>query len=268
MSGTFPLVKGKTLRLSKINGCGMPIAGARNRLVTNGYVSLSLTAVMKDAADLTQDNAEGLTCFEDRTAPERRWYTPALELCGVDPDVVTMLTGWETILDGALDVVGFRDDKKIESDFGIAMELWTSGKSEDDCPDIPDSDAILSATGSGRKYGYFLFGGTEWMPGDITIGASVATLTLTGKTIALPHWGKGPYNVLTANGLPGGVANRLSTATSKKEHLTVFRTALAPPAATDGAVALGTTTLFTGVNYYYGGPAAEPPIAVAPPQVP
>jgi len=268
MPGTFPLVKGKTLRLTKINSCGMPIAGPRNRLVTNGYVSLALTAVMRDADDLVQTNAEGKECVVDRTEPERRWYTPALELCNVDPDVVTMLTGWETILDGADEVVGFRDDKVIESEFGVAMELWTSGKSEDDCPDIPDSDAILAATGSGRKYGYFLFGGSEWVPGDITIGSSVATLTLTGRTIALPHWGRGPYNVTTDDGTTTGDPVRLLDPTSKKEHLTVFRTPLAPPAATDGAVALGTTTLFTGTNYYYGGPASEPPIDTAPPQVP
>lgn len=264
MGATFPLVKGKTLRLTKINGCGMPIAGPRNRLVTNGYVSLGLTSVMREATDLTQDNAEGKECVVDRTEPERRWYTPALELCNVDPDVVTMLTGWETVLDANDEVVGFRDDKKIESEFGVAMELWTSGKSEDDCPDIPDSDAILTQTGSGRKFGYFLFGGTEWTPGDITIGASVATLTLTGRTIALPHWGRGPYNVTWD---AAGDPVRLLQPTSKKEHLTVFRTPLAPPEATDGAVALATSTVFMGVNYYYGGPANEPPIDTAPAQV-
>ncbi|AYD82015.1 major tail protein [Mycobacterium phage Saguaro] len=264
MGATFPLVKGKTLRLTKINSCGMPIAGPRNRLVTNGYVSLGLTAVMRDATDLTQDNAEGKECVVDRTEPERRWYTPALELCNVDPDVVTMLTGWETVLDANDEVVGFRDDKKIESEFGVAFELWTSGKSEDDCPDIPDSDAILTQTGSGRKYGYFLFGGTEWVPGDITISAAVATLTLTGRTIALPHWGRGPYNV-THNA--AGEPVRLLQPTSKKEHLTVFRTPLAPPEATDGAVALATSTIFVDPDFYYGGPADEPAAETAPDQV-
>lgn len=265
MPGSFPLVKGTRLRATKINGCGMPVAGPRNRLVTSGYVSLGLTAVMRDATDLTQDNAEGKECVTDRTEPERRWYTPALELCNVDPDLITMFTGWETVLDANDVVVGFRDDKKIESDYGIALELWTSGRSEDDCPDIPDTDAILTATGSGRKYGYFLFGGTEWIPGDITIGASVATFTLTGRTIAIPHWGRGPYNVADTDG--AGTAGRLLVPTSKKEHLTVFRTPIAPPEPTNGAVALGTSTLFVAPNYYYGGPADEPAAEVAPAQV-
>jgi hypothetical protein len=263
MAGSFPLVKGTRARFSKINACGMPVAGPRNRLVTSGYVSLGLTPVMREATDLTQDNAEGKECVTDRTEPERRWYTPALELCQVDPEVITMFTGWELLLDEDDNVVGFRDDKKIESDYGIAMELWTSGKSEEDCPEIPELDAALADVSSGRKYGYFLFGGTEWVPGDITISASVATLTLTGRTIAMSHWGRGPYNVQAD---AAGDAVRLLTPASKKEHLTVLRTPIAPPEPTDGAVALGTSTIFVSPNYYYGGPAAEPPIDVAPPQ--
>jgi hypothetical protein len=264
MANSFPLVKGTRARFTKTNGCGMPVAGPRNRLVTSGYVSLGLTAVMRDATDLTQDNAEGKECVTDRTEPERRWYTPALELCQVDPDVVTMFTGWETILDANGKVVGFQDDKKIESEYAIAMELWTSGKSADDCPDLPDTDALLTAPGSGRKYGYFLFAGTEWVPGDITISASVATLTLTGRTIAMPHWGKGPYNVQEN---AAGVASRLLTPTNKTSHLRVFRTAIVPPEPTDGAVALATSTKFVAPNYYYGGPADEPAALIAPAQV-
>lgn len=265
MAGSFPLVKGTRARFTKTNGCGMPVAGPRNRLVTSGYVSLGLTAVMREATDLTQDNAEGKECFSDRTEPERRWWTPALELCQVDPEVVTMFTGWETVLDANDEIIGFRDDKKIESDYAIAMELWTNGKSADDCPEIPDSDAVLTDTGTGRKYGYFLFAGTEWVPGDVTISASVATLTLTGRTIAMPHWGKGPYNVMADK---DGDPARLLVPTSKKEHLTVFRTSIAPPEVTDGAVALATSTKFVAPNYYYGGPANEPAAVAAPAQTP
>jgi len=260
-------VKGTRLRATKIDSCGRPIAGPRNRLVTSGYVSLTLTPVMREAQDLTQDNAEGKECFSDRTAPQRRWYTPALELCNVNTGLLSMFTGWETLLDlGATPApVGFRDQKDVEVDFGIALELWTAGKMDDDCPEPPTEDSYLAAAGSGRSYGYFLFGATEWTPGDLSIGANVSTFTLTGRTIAMPAWGIGPYNVQED---ADGDARRLIHATTKKEHLTALRTKIAPPAETAGnePVALGTTTVFTGVNYYYGGPANEPPIAVAPPQ--
>src|SRR4051812_36839045 len=99
MPGSFPLVKGTALRATKINSCGMPVAGTRNRLVTKGFVTATLTPVNRDAQDLEQTNAEGRVCVSDRTPPERRWYTAAIELCNVNPGLITMFTGWESVLD-------------------------------------------------------------------------------------------------------------------------------------------------------------------------
>lgn len=264
MPGIQP-VKGTRLRATKINSCGKPVAGARSRLVTSGYVSLNLTAVNQDAKDLTQENAEGKICFQDRTPPQRRWYTPALELCNVNTGLLTMFTGWESLLDLADLPVGYRDDPDIETDYGIMLEIWTSGKDDEDCTDIPTTDDDLADTGTGKSYGYFMFGGTEWLPGDIKISAAVSTFTLTGRTIAVPYWGHGPYNVQPAL---DGSPRRLITPTGSKEHLTVFRTPIAPPDPTPGVepVALAVADLFNGTNYYYGGPANAAPIAVAPEQ--
>ena len=266
MPGIQP-VKGRRLRATKIDGCGRPVAGPKNRLVTSGYVTLTLTPVMRDAVDITQTNAEGKECFSDRTPPERRWYTPALELCNVNTGLLSMFTGWETLLDTTSTAVGFRDAKTIESDYGVALELWTTGKSDDDCAVIPILDsAAFSGAAVARQYGYFLFGGTEWTPGNITIGADVSTFTLTGRTIPLPYWGMGPYNV-QADG--AGAARRLITPMNNTQHLTAFRTPIDPPAVTPGTepVALGTSTIFTAPNYYYGGPGNALPATVAPAQV-
>lgn len=262
-STAFPVVKGTRLRATKINNCGMPVAGPGNRIVTKGFVSVGLRKVTKDAKDLTQENAEGDICVEDRTPPVRRWYTPAVELCNVDPELITLLNGWQKVLDYKDDPNGFRDDPHVETEFGVALEIWTGGRGDDDCPS-PTDDTIFSTGGSGKKYGYFLFGGTEWDLGDITIRAEVATFTMTGRTIAIPHWGRGPYNVAgtDASGTPG----RLLVPVGQKEHLTVFRTPVPPPEPTDGAVALATTAVFTSPNFYYGGPGNAPAATVAPPQ--
>lgn len=264
MPGIQP-VKGTRLRATKVNSCGKPIAGSRSRLVTNGYISVNLNPVMREAQDLTQQNAEGIDCFSDRTPPFRRWYTPAIELCNVNTGLLTMFTGWESLVDELAAAVGYRDSDTIESTYGVAIEVWTSGKMEDDCAVIPTTDATLSDASTGKSYGYFLFAGTEWAPGDIKISAAVSSFTLTGRTIAMPYWGHGPYNV-QANS--SGVARRLISATSNKEHLTVLRTPIAPPDPTPGhePVALALASLFTGTNYYYGGPSNAAPIAIAPEQ--
>lgn len=263
MSSAFPVVKGTRLRATKINSCGMPIAGPANRIVTKGFVSVNLTKVNKDAQDLEQLNAEGDICVSDRTPPVRKYFTPAIELCDVDPELISLFNGWEQVLDYADAPIGFRDNPEVDVDFGVALEVWTGGRSDDDCP-TPSDDSIFSVGGSGKKYGYFLLGGVEWELGNIEIRAQVATFTLTGRTIAIPHWGRGPYNVAgtDAEGTPG----RLLVPVGQKEHLTVFRTPVAPPEPTDGAVPLATSALFTAPNYYYGGPANAPAADVAPEQ--
>ncbi|UYL88130.1 major tail protein [Gordonia phage Evaa] len=262
---TFPIVKGTRLRATKINSCGLPIAGAANYLVTDGFVTASIEPVMKDAEELEQTNAEGKVCVKDRTPPERKYYNANLELCNVNTGLITMFNGWEQVLDWDDVPVGFRDQAEVEGDYGVALEIWTGGKADDDCP-TPTTDSIFSAASSGRKYGYLLLGGTEWTMGNIEIGAQVSTLTLTGISIAMPQWGRGPWNVaaLDAAGTPG----RLLQPTSAKEHITMFRTPVAPPEVTPGAqpCPLAIASLFTAPDFYFGGPANEPAADEAPEQ--
>ena len=263
MQTSFPVVKGYKLRATKINNCGMPIAGANNRLVTSGFITVDLTMVTQAAQDLEQSNAEGLICVSDRTPPQRKWYTPAIELCDVDPQLINMFSGWPVTLDYAGNPNGYKDATAVDEDYGVAIEIWTGGRSGNDCP-TPINDSIFTTTTTGLQYGYFLLGGIEWTMGNIRIGASVSTFTLTGRTIPMPQWGMGPYNVaaIDSSGTPG----RLLTPLGQDEHYTVFRTPVPPPDNTLGAVPLAITSVFTAPNYYYGGPTNAPACTVAPDQ--
>lgn len=262
---TFPIVKGTRLRATKINSCGLPIAGPANYLVTDGFVTATVSAVMKDAEELEQTNAEGKVCVSDRTPPERKYYTVELELCNVNTGLITMFNGWEQVLDYDDVPVGFRDQATVESDYGVALEIWTGGKADDDCP-TPTSDSIFSAASSGKKYGYLLIGATEFTLGDVEIGAQVSTLTLSGISLAMPQWGRGPWNVAATDA--AGTAGRLLQPLNNDSHFTMFRTPVAPPAITPGAdpCPLEIATVFADPDFYFGGPASEPAADIAPDQ--
>lgn len=261
----YPLVFGVKLRLTKVNSCGLPLAGNSNRIVTDGFVTANFTPQMKDAADLDQNNAEGLICVTERTAPQRKRWNLALELCNVDTGVIALLTSWEQLLDWQDNPNGFQDSESVESELGVAIEIWTGGKAADDCP-APTTDDIFSNPGTGKKYGYTLAFGTEFQLGNVNIGAQVSTLTLTGITFAGPQWGRGPYNVaaLDADNTPG----RMITPTNNDSHLRMFRTPIAPPENTPAGTpaALAISALFTSPNFYFGGPSNAPAADTAPEQ--
>ncbi|ADD81125.1 major tail protein [Rhodococcus phage ReqiPine5] len=258
----FPVVKGHALRATRVNSCGLPIEGPLGYLATKGFVSFAMSPVMKDAEELTQNNAEGRECVSERTPPERKWYNLTLTLCGVNTALIAMFSGWEQVLDWEGNAVGFRDQKEVESDYGVAIEIWSGGSAEDDCA-VPDDDTIFDSVTSGKSYGYFLTFGKEWTLGDIEISAAVANFTLTGISFAAPQWGRGPWNVVPtdASGTPG----RLITALNNDQHYEVQRTSVAPPAPTPAGVAcpLAIKTLFTAPSTKYFGADA---VDVAPAQ--
>lgn len=262
---TFPIVKGVRLRATKVNSCGLPIAGAANYIVTDGYVSAKVSAVMNDAKELEQVNAEGKVCVVDRTPPERKHYKVDIELCNVNTGLISLFNGWQQVLDYNDEAVGFRDQKQVDGDYGVALEIWTGGRADDDCA-IPAEDSIFTSPGTGKKYGYLLIGATEFTLGDISVSAAVATLTLSGVSIAMPQWGRGPWNVAAIDA--SNTAGRLLEPLDEDSHYTFFRTPIAPPEPTvdQEPQPLEIASIFTAPDYYFGGPGNAPAADVAPDQ--
>lgn len=262
----FPVVKAYKLRATKINNCGLPQEGEKNRIVTDGFVTLNMTSVMNEAEELEQKNAEGKVCVSDRTPPTLKYYTPVLTLCNVNTELISMFTGWDQILDWNDLPIGFQDQEEVDGDYGVALELWTGGRADTDCP-APTLDSIFSTGSSGKSYGYVLIGGTEWQLGDMEFGAAVSTFTLTGRTVPIPQWGRGPYNVAGTDAL--GTPGRLLVPTNEKSQRYLFRTPVPPPELTNGdgtAAALDITGKFVDPDFYFGGPGNAPSADIAPDQ--
>lgn len=251
--GAAPVVKGYKLRATKINRCGLPLEGPANRLVTDCFVSVKTTPVMKDRQELEQANAEGRVVFSDTTPPTRKHHTVEVVMAGVDPDVWALFLGYPRILDYNGKVIGYGDKKDVAADVGVALEVWSGGSTDEDCG-VPDSDTVFSLTDSGRTYGYLLLGATEWTPPPLTVEAAMSTFAMTGITIPMSQWGRGPYNVARIDAQ--GTAGRLLEPIEKDRHLTFFRTPVDPPEATDGAVSLNIQSLFLA-DPYFGTEAAD-----------
>lgn len=258
--GATAVVKGFTLRVTKVNSCGLPLEGAANRLVTKGFIRFNMAQEVKARNDLEQNNAAGEVIVSDSTPAQRKWWNTEIQVAKVDPDLFSLLCRWTRIVDPDGNPIGVRDRATVDGDTGVMLELWTGGEGDDDCPP-PTSDAIFSAPASGRNYGYIAITAKEFVSGDWTVEEAISTFTLSGRSFAPKQWGRGPYNVANiANaGDPVEAGRLLSDIYSEDDdnHFVFFRTPVPPPSATDGAVPLDITGLFAGPPYYFGASAAD-----------
>lgn len=249
----FSLIRGRALRVTRLDGCGFPVLGPDSQVVSDGFITVSLTANTDEGTEINVQNAAGKTCILDTPAPKFTGYDVGVEFCGVDPDLISLMTGQSKVLDGEDNPVGFKMNTDVDADeSGFALEMWSN---------VP---AAACEPGQGQQYGYFLIpflkGGVL---GDFTIGNDAVNFTLAGANSKDGNgWGVGPYDVVLDD---GGLESELLEALDPNDHLLMQLTQVPPPDTDDacGATALGvaatgatagTPGAFTPTNSY--GPEA------------
>ena len=182
----FPLVRGRTMRVTKVDGCCAPDYGPDNMVVTEGFVSVALTANINEAEEILITNATGKTCVRDPGSTEFQGYGVEITFCEVSPCLFSIVTGQPAVVDANGDVVGFRMNSAVSlTGSGFALEVWMG---------VPG----VACSGEAGAYGYLLLpclqGGVV---GDFTIENAAITFTVTGASTKDGNgWGTGPYNVV------------------------------------------------------------------------
>jgi hypothetical protein len=222
---SFPLVRGRVMRVTKTDGCCAPAYGDDNMVVTEGFVSVALTANINEPEEITVVNAAGKTCVRDPGEAEFQGYGVEITFCEVSPCLFSIVTGQPVVLDANGEVAGFRMNSGISlAGSGFALEVWMG---------VPG----VACSGEGGAYGYLLLpclqGGVI---GDFTIENAAITFTVTGAATKEGNgWGNGPYMVVEN---AAGDAAILPDPLDADDHLYAVFTTIAPPEVTDGCVAL------------------------------
>src|SRR5215510_7671596 len=230
-STCFTLVRGRAMRVTRLNACGDPIYGPSSTVASEGFISVALTANTDEGETISQANANGKICILDEPVPRFTGYSVEVQFCNVDPELYALMTGQPPVMNDATipEAVGFQVNSGVNlDDSGFALELW-SGVPGAACGESGDP-----------AYGYFLIpflkGGVF---GDFTIENAAITFTMTGANSKDGNsWGVGPYDVLReSGGAPGPLLEPLPSDNHLHMQLVTY-----PPPATDecGAVPLGT----------------------------
>lgn len=215
-------VLGKRLRCTELNASAAVEKGTSQQVSTDGFITINLSSEVEDGTEIIQRNASGALCVNERAADSFKRFNVEIEFCGVNPDLLGIVSNAEVYADYISDIAGFTvPEGELNKTF--ALELWTG----------------LSGQASAAS-GYLLLPFVQaGVLSDITVdGENAVTFGITGAfTKGGNAWGVGPYNVVYDDTAPTPLAAPLPTALDPLDHLLLIDTLVAPPAvACDAAV--------------------------------
>lgn len=210
-------LKGRVIRLTRLDSCGAPVIGACSSIVSAGFITVEIAPEVEAGEEYTQKNAWGDFCVSEKDRDRYKWVNVSLSLCEVHPDILDLVGGASAISDGT-DTIGasFGEDT---NDQGFAIEVWTK-------------QAGGSCDSGNPEWGYFVvpFCLNGALDGGFTIENGTMSVSLKGEgQPAVADWGVNPYGdnpLEAAAGMPVG------------DFMAVVRTTVQPPAVTAGCVAL------------------------------
>lgn len=211
-------VKGRRLRVTRLDSCGRVVYGEDSQAVSKGFVSVAWTANTIDTEEINQPNASGERCIYEAAEQELTGYTLTMVFCEVDPELFSLVTGQRVYLDENGDAIGFAINTDVKmANQAFALEVWAGAPVGDACDD-PNAEG---------EFGYFL---APYLRGgilsDYTIENGAVNFTITGAVTRNGNrWGSGPYNVM----LDGGVASPLIEPLEKNDHKLLIWVTVAPP---------------------------------------
>lgn len=214
-------IKATTMRLIKLDGCGVPVTGASSAMVVaDGFVSISPSPQYEEGTEFIQKTANGALCVNEIDPPQLKRIDLETVWCVLDPDAIVLQTG-ERLLTTGVGATG----TGVAGGTGLvtnhySLEVWQ-----------PVSGLNACTPGGLQQYVYWAFPNVgNAMLGDWTFENGVFTFTINSTTFcAATQWGTGP----------GTDGPWIEQAVEQCDHWLYNVTDVPPPAATCGAVLLG-----------------------------
>lgn len=208
-------IKGKTVRLTRLDSCGAVIEGSCTTLVADCFVSVTLSGEYEAGDEFVQKNAWGDLCINDKDPDILKRVNVAIQFAEINPDTLDIIAEANPVSSGG-DVIGasFGTDPNTSA---FALEVWTK-RTGVDC-----------TTPGTQEWGYFLvpFVKNGKIDGDITIENGALTMSVMGEAFpASAAWGSGPYT-----------PNPFSQVFPTGDIFGMVVTTAQPPTDTDGCVA-------------------------------
>lgn len=214
----FSTVRGRTIRLTKLDGCGNPVAGAANQFISTGFITVKATKNMDSGTEVKLPNANDQVVVYEPGRQTLLDFSLEIDFVLNDSGAIPFLTGDPAVLDNNSAVAGWEEQALQLPSAYWALELWT-GVSGQAC------------VGANAEFGYWLypFVGNAYVDNDDVTNKD-SNFSIKAQTFGPNAWGTGPYDVVDT-GTDGTVTpGKLLAAVDAATHRHFQLTTIAPPA--------------------------------------
>lgn len=209
-------VRGRTIRITKLDNCGTPATGAGGQLVTTGFATLKAAKNMDAGTEVKVRSANDTISVYQKGAMTLLDFDLELQFSIGDTGGIPMMTGDPTIVDAATLTAGWIEEALQQLTAYFALEVWT-GVANQQC------------VGGVTEYGYWLYPFIE--NGVVTaddVTSKEILFTVKGNTRQGNNWGKGPYDVVSSTS-PAVTPAWLGSTLPSTAHRLHQITTVAPP---------------------------------------
>lgn len=174
-------IKGKVVRLTRLDSCGLVVEGSCSTLVSECFVKATISGEFEAGDEYIQKSAWGALCINDKDPDILKRVNVKIDFAEVNPDALDIITGANPVI-SAGDTIGATWDA-IANESAFALEIWTK-RTGVDC------------VGADPDWGYFVvpFIRNGKLDGDLSIENSALVMSVMGEGFAAPAtWGDSPY---------------------------------------------------------------------------
>lgn len=205
-------IKGRVVRITRLNECGAVVVGSCSTVVSECFVSVTLSPEIEAGDEYLLKSAWGDLCVNDKDPDRVKWLNVSIDFAEINPDILDIIANMTPIIN--VDTIGSTLGPNTNTD-GFALEVWTKR-----------TGATCSTVAP--EWGYFVvpFVRNGRLDGDITIENGTLTTSVIGQAFGAPAtWGLDPYS-----GNPLGVTFPVG------DYMGMSVTTVQPPADTGGCV--------------------------------
>lgn len=183
----FTLVRGRRMRVTRLDDCGRIVFGDDSQAVSKGFVSVGLTANTTESEAIESTDADGEIIVLEPSETNLAGYGAEIVFRQVDPELFNVITGQKVYANYQGDIIGLVVNTKIKPK-RVALELWAGVYGGDACEN-PDAQG---------NFGYMLLPNLKGgIVGDIAVENGAINFTITGATsLDGNFWKQGPYPIM------------------------------------------------------------------------